>query len=72
METLLSSQGVSFTEVQEGLEIKREISALRCSALLLPVGLPAPCFLCDFTMFWSLDKSLLVQDVSESYMWEQI
>ena len=33
---LLTSLGVSFTEVQEGLKVKREISAL-----CLPVGLPA-------------------------------
>ena len=30
----------------------------------------SPCFLGDFTMFWSSNKSLLVQDVSESCMWE--
>ena len=34
---LLSSQGVSFTKVQEGLNVKREVSALP-----LPVGLPTP------------------------------
>ena len=33
---LLTSQGVSFTEAQEGLNVKKEVSALR-----LPVGLPA-------------------------------
>ena len=33
---LLSSQGASITGVQEGLKVKREVSALR-----LPVGLPA-------------------------------
>ena len=30
----------------------------------------SPCFLDDFTMFWSLDKSLLVQGISKSCMWE--
>ena len=33
---LLTSPGVSFTEIPEGLNVKREVSALR-----LPVGLPA-------------------------------
>ena len=31
---LLTSQGVSFTEVQEGLNVKREVSALRLPAAL--------------------------------------
>ena len=30
----------------------------------------SPCFLDDFTMFCSLDKSLLVQGISKSCMWE--
>ena len=28
-------------------------------------------FIGDFTMIWIQDKSLLVQNESESYMWEQ-
>ena len=29
-----------------------------------------PCFLGDFTMFWSSDKFLLIQGISETCMWE--
>ena len=59
---LLSSKGVSFTEVQEGLIVRRGVSALHL-LVSFAHGL-------ELTP-WSLqDKSLLVQGLSESYMQE--
>ena len=78
---LLTSSGVSFTEVQKGLIVRR--GSLPCICLLAFIAQAfrlkpllgmwpgtSTYFLGDFTKLGIHDKSLLVQAVSKSYVWE--